>query len=336
MNLKYLLSLCSVLMLMQTIFSSDYDWSPKESYELKKYIKKAHSKERAYDKAHYDSDDAFNIATAATAASCIGACINPALLPWLAGNVGVVGGLAAGAIYKHYITKTPYRFSEKLEELHKLIDTRKSTFIGGKEYMLAKQFNDLEGTGYIQMNPTLEAVCSAEGHGMHQLTNQKQYEIYVMPNDSYLVYAFDAITKALKDAQSIAFIAIRPTPILTNNAKQILPRIVIVLKQGADKKAAEQILQIAYTALKNETYIKSVGYQPRYSQQVTVQDNAWTPVTENLKKMFFIGMGNTDFKMLHPEQFERKKFLGITRQGDMAYPLNTPEAEKIHTIVIGK
>lgn len=47
-------------------------------------------------------------------------------------------------------------------------------------------------------------------------------------------------------------------------------------------------------------------------------------------------MGNTDFKMLHPEQFEHKKFLGITRQGDMAYPLNTPEAEKIHIIVINK
>ena len=162
---------------------------------------------------------------------------------------------------------------------------------------------------------------------------------YIMPNDSYLVKAFESITKALhdtKEANEIAFVAIRPTPKIDNDAKQILPRIAIVLKQNTDKNTAEKILKIAYNTLKTIAFITPSGYWPRYSEQVTVYDDAWTPVTENLKKMFFIGIGNTDFKSLHTEQFGRKKFLGITKQGDMAYPIKTIAEEKLDTIVIGK
>lgn len=52
--------------------------------------------------------------------------------------------------------------------------------------------------------------------------------------------------------------------------------------------------------------------------------------------MFFIGTGNSNFKAVHPEYFERKKWLGIAQQSDRTYLLHTPEAEKIDTIVIGK
>jgi hypothetical protein len=224
-----------------------------------------------------------------------------------------------------------------------LIDKDKSIVMGGKDYLLSKDFNNTANTGYAEINLKTCETAKLEKEEF-PLSAKKQYEIYIMPDDKNLVPAFDAITKTLKnsvDNSAVAFIAIRPTPIPTNSTKQIVPRIVIVLKDiGSEiaishaptynKQAADHILGIVYEALETIPGIKASGYWPRYSDKVifgTIVGKQFMPKLDI--PLVFIGQGNTDFKMANPKEFERKKLLGITRAGDMAYPLNTPESEKI-------
>ncbi len=312
---------------------------------LNKYISIAEKNERRQEAALLASTPDLVLSSAAVVAATSAIFLsNPAL-----GSSALFHGfsvLTPEVIYRlsklqeFYSIKAPLNFAGLLQDLRPLLDPTKSIFIGGKEYMVAKEFNDITHTGYLRKNITLTAAYTAENNTSHSLTTHNQYEIYLMPDDSNLVYTFGEITQVLHNelaAENIAFIAIRPTPNPNNDAKQILPRIVIVLKHHASTANAEQILKITYKALKKEANIKPSGYWPRYSEEIIFDDNAWTPITENLKRIFYIGMGNTDFKSLHPENFERKKFLGITRHGDMAYPINTTAEEKLDTpIIIGK
>lgn len=334
MKFKIYVSLFATIICTQTII-------PAKNWNLNKYIQKA--KTEGIKQSPSVCDDAIMAAMLATAGLGVAHLAAPAYitLKSIAGAAIAAEFILGYDLYKHYTATAPIGFARDLKRLNNLIDNYKTVFIGGKEYMLDAHFNNLENTGYIRSNPTLSAACSAENQMTHQLISKKQYEIYLMPNHNYLVNTFEDVIKALTDsaeAQNIAFIAIRPTPIPYNNAKQILPRIVIVLKENSPKEAVENIIKTAYQRLKNDlyTYLKPSGYQPRYSEEVAIHDNAWTPISEKLKDIFFVGIGNTDFKTLHHEQFERKKFLGLTRHGDMAYPIDTPEADKISTVTVGK
>ncbi len=340
MKLRFYLPLFMGLFFTHITVPYDYVWGHPT---LKKYHEIAKDKENRRHSLICEGYDPVMLAMASTMVLTAAAMSNPAISPAAAKtSFGLYAALHAQWQYKWYTASSPYGFAYMLKGLEERTLNDKTVFIGGKEYLLDKKFNDIKNTGYISNRTNFDETCSAENQHIHQLISKKQYEIYAMPDDGILADTFTKITQALHnsaESKNIAFIALRPTPVLTNNAKQILPRIAIVLKENSSKQSMDNILKIAYLSLKKENdikYIKASGYWPRYSEHVTFHDNAWNPVSEKLQNMFFVGIGNTDFKGLHHEQFERKKFLGITRNGDMVYPVNTPKSEKINTIIIDK
>jgi hypothetical protein len=343
MKFRLYLSLFASALCTQTVIPSDYysfyyRYTPKKtSAELQKYIETAGTKAREKKWAAYEgTPDLTNHALYFLAGTTAAHLAFPHI-----GTAKMLYGLSLMTpelvlrnltnTYKYYSINAPYGFEEQLKKLGELIDTEKTTFIGDKQYFLAKNFNDIENTGYRAVSSSCPAAAPAELLAADFNVIKNQYEIYLMPDSENLVAMFETITKTLKD-KSIAFIAIRPTPILTNNVKQILPRIVIVLRKNSDKKVVDDILRKIYLATSTMNDLKSAGSWPRYSEVVTFNDPHNTP--SKLANIVFVGMGNSNFKAFQPAQFERKKFFGISQSGDMAYPIDIPADQKIGPVTI--
>lgn len=322
MNLGYYISISLLLIFAPLVQALDNDSTPKN--KLSKYLSTAERKEA--ERAEYEKNEL--IYWCGTMSPLLS---NPALYPLIP-----TFSTLYMTEHENLRHKAPVGFRESLEKLATMIDQQNSVFIGGKEYMLAKQFNDLENTGYIiwQGNPKIMIQAPSHPH--------KQYEIYIMPDHQNLVATFEKITDALaKRRKDIAFIAIRPTPQPYNSMNQTLPRIIIVLKKDVSKEAAEKIMRTAYHAVKDIPNLKASGLHPRFSQAITF-GNAVEMKVKPLKSqallpnIFFVGIGNSDFKAAHPDACERKKWLGFAQRDDRAYLLGTPETEKFGVIIIGK
>lgn len=230
---------------------------------------------------------------------------------------GAFTGLS-GRLYQYYNSNMPTISKKNLSDLQNYIneDTNNRNnyvMIGGNRYLLAKAFHDTKNTGYSPQ-PSIFTMDPA--------TPYNHYEIYVMPNDLHLTDTFTTLITKLTQktnktlADSIAFIAIRPTSEIYNSSmpfiRQVLPRIVIVLKNTATKDNAQNIILILNELLKNKT---ASGYWPRYSEKIPNN-------VDQTPNLIYVGYGNSDFKSANPSLFERKTWLGIPQPGDMAYPRN--------------
>lgn len=226
-------------------------------------------------------------------------------------------------------------FADDLIALHDIIDQSKTVIIGGKEYMIHHAFHNLEGTGYQEKKLTIPATYIT-----NDSTNKKQYELYIMPSTSQLVAAFDLIACALQQSthrHTIAFMALRPTPSMHNDAHQTLPRIIIVFKPDTTASQVEDVARSLYITLKEAKLTISAGYWPRYSERIQYKDpTIKRRIAEQMHWLFFVGIGNSDYKTIDPESFERKQILGLPRQGDRAYPTHITPTEKIGVITIEK
>ncbi len=226
-------------------------------------------------------------------------------------------------------------FADDLMAFNDIIDQSKTVIIGGKEYMIHHAFHNLEGTGYQEKKLTIPATYMTNDR-----TNKNQYELYIMPSTPQLVAAFDLIACALQQSthkHTIAFMALRPTPSMHNNAHQTLPRIIIVFKDNATAPQVEDVARSLYITLKEAKLTIPVGYWPRYSERIQYKDSAIKrTIAEQMHWLFFVGIGNSDYKTIDPESFERKQILGLPRQGDRAYPKHTAPAKKIGIITIEK
>jgi hypothetical protein len=248
---------------------------------------------------------------------------------------GAVGAAGAGlSLLRQYIFQAPAGFAEQLNLLNDKNISKKTVFIGGKEYLLALGLDKLEEAGYSTGKK------GPHGNGQH-------YEIYVSPDQAHLVHLFLAILtelsttySALRD--SIAFIALRPTPRVYNDSsftgffsREVLPHIVICLKSitdiGRATIVARDISQLicrlttqVASSFQGRLYPKlhnmvPSGYQPRNSQTVT---RRWREDKDKKTTDYtFAGFGSPDYKKYHKDDFERHyNWYGMPTADDMAYP----------------
>jgi hypothetical protein len=223
----------------------------------------------------------------------------------------VVSGLD---LLKQYIFQAPVGFAEQLKKLNADNISQEALKIGGKDYLLARVFDNLDAAGYK------DDWVYIQQHGYNQ-----HYEIYFMPDDAHLIDLFLTIIKYLNESEfkdRIAFVALRPTPRIYNDysvigilSRQVLPRIIICLKGSGGipthKPIAQNIINAINNLIRSDQQfkrMKSEGYQPWGSQKLT--------------PFISTGLGSLDYKRSHLHEFQaprswRTLYLSI---GDMAYP----------------
>lgn len=337
MKLKLYIKVLMVFLLTQSLFNNKISSADR----LKKYIETSRTRDDEKRLASGNMDpDLINLGTGCVAGAFLAKIALPTTALALAPLSPLYYGLGTAAVlaapklynlYKYYSIRAPHGFTASLKKLEELIDQKKTVLIGGKEYFVAKNLNNVDNSGY---QFSIGGICQSSGNLQLNDPIKNQYEIYIMPNNKNLVVSFEKIVSQLsKDFKdNINFIAVRPTPIATNDVKQALPRIIVVFNKNADKNIVENALKKIYLAMQEIEDIKAFGHSPRYSTVVTFIDPFKKKTS--LENIVFIAMGNSDFKVLYPREFERKSFLGISRSGDMTYPINTDVSKKISSVKI--
>jgi hypothetical protein len=141
-----------------------------------------------------------------------------------------------------------------LPQVNKLAEKNVSNHtykLGGKIYLLSRQFND-----------------TSSAH------DDNHYEIYIMVSDEHLVDLFYEITNTLSSPKfiqnnGVCFVVIRLTPGASKAIDDhlILPRIIIGMDPKATQGQTEKILTALEAIIKNG-HFKGIKDKPRYSQQV--------------------------------------------------------------------
>jgi hypothetical protein len=204
----------------------------------------------------------------------------------------------------------------KLQTQLATLNTTATVTIGGQEYKLSKDFNDIEAAGY----------------GTDKIGDGQHFEIYLMPDGLHLIPLFKAVESLLVGnfdlTNAMAFVALRPTNLIYDSeglmsrfSRQVLPRIVIGFKSlpgtaTNDEKIArrneveEFVNKISKLIISELTFssMKPFGYHPRNSEKLT--------------DYIYYGFGSPDFKIKNTKGFERHTTWGGIRSADndMALP----------------
>jgi hypothetical protein len=181
---------------------------------------------------------------------------------------------AASYLTLSYITDTYHESHDWLKSLEKLtkdnISNKTTVEIGGKRYLLAKNFDDISN-----------------------IYTDNHYEIYLMPWDHILVYIFTRLLNTMdiykmnQYKKDIAFIAIRATPGISMSAcsRKPLPRIIISLKPNSTKDVLEAIIDIILCDVYCTWFVPRGVGRPRYSDEMLGSD-----------KNIYVGFGSGDYK----------------------------------------
>ncbi|HEV2917374.1 MAG TPA: hypothetical protein VGW78_06550 [Candidatus Babeliales bacterium] len=199
----------------------------------------------------------------------------------------------------------------QLEKLEKAaedgkIDSIKFAHVGGFPEDIMKQ------------NPSYEGIKGVEGriyflsqrfNDISSLHEDGHYEVYLMPQDEYLVDVFLslfgdfssfidekdpyypkllAIFDAFKEFwHLISFIIIRPTPGVSTSVYngKYLPRIIIGLNETVDQETAHNFVEQLKQLLVDFIAAGGIGYHPRYSEEIP-----------NTNKFIYAAYGSGDYK----------------------------------------
>jgi hypothetical protein len=160
-------------------------------------------------------------------------------------------------------------------------------------------------------------VVSAHFHDTRHIITDTRYELYFMPVTDHLADAYLAIMNTLDNLDPelrtlIAYVALRLVPFTSYYKRNVLPRIIVQLTENTTQAEANKIASALYDAIESFAWN---GDWPRYSSPITRQKVLLAKKTP----VIFAAYGSGDYKMAHPEQFERKGSWFWRASDDMAY-----------------